>query len=422
MVEGKKKRKKLKKLVKKDTGKTIVKQKATQITKVNIKIGDDKKKGKKKKKKKTIAGEPGRLKRRPHLPPNPMIGAINYTPPPGYMTPGDVRALYQQQPPAAPAQAPGFAPAVPALPQAEGQVIGQVAQGQVVEGQPVAVAARPAVVQPQGRPRVALVDRIVSFAPSVASSQSIGGGGNSPVPSFGTSAGAASPRSVLRNRNFPGSELNPAPSENAIAYAQAQAQAARLASAGLSLGGGLMSVAPPLARQGSNEAQRGDGDESKEDQIALGSVNPDVYRVGQAMNGIRTGGSAMGSGGGGGLMGGGSTAMGNQGTYMDNPSNRRLGRVGQERLQRGGARAGGGRPKGAKNKKQVQEQLQAVDDDTASQSSRLSRIGKALGFGKKSQKQILPAGEEVAERQTIKIRRKKGDAGDAGKRKAFVRV
>jgi len=49
MVEGKKKRKKLKKLVKKDTGKNVVKQKATQITKVNIKIGDDKKKGKKKK-------------------------------------------------------------------------------------------------------------------------------------------------------------------------------------------------------------------------------------------------------------------------------------------------------------------------------------------------------------------------------------
>ena len=422
MVEGKKKRKKLKKLVKKDTGKNVVKQKATQITKVNIKIGDDKKKGKKKKKKKTTEGEPGRLRRRPHLPPNPMIGAINYTPPPGYMTPGDIRALYQQQPPAAPAQAPGFAPAVPALPQAQGQVIGQVAQGQVVEGQPVAVAARPSVVQPQGRPRVSLVDRIVgfgpsppsarpsvSFAPSVAS-QSIGGGGNSPVPSFGTSAGAASPRSVLRNRDFPGSELNPAPGENAIAYAQQQAQAARLASAGLSLGGGLMSVAQPLARQGSNEPQAGsdDGDERKEDQIALGSVNPDAYRVGQAMNGVRTGGSIMGSGGGGGLMGGGSTAMGNQGTYMDNPSNRRLGRVGQQRIPRGGARAGGGRPKGAKNKAQVQAQLEAVDDDTASQSSRLSRLGKALGFGKKSQKQILPAGEEVAERQTLTIRRKKG--------------
>ena len=425
MVEGKKKRKKLKKLVKKDTGKNVVKQKATQITKVNIKIGDDKKKGKKKKKKKTTEGEPGRLRRRPHLPPNPMIGAINYTPPPGYMTPGDIRALYQQQPPAAPAQAPGFAPAVPALPQAQGQVIGQVAQGQVVEGQPVAVAARPSVVQPQGVPRVSLVDRIVgfgpsapsvrpsvSFAPSVAS-QSIGGGGNSPVPSFGTSAGAASPRSVLRNRNFPGSELNPAPSENAIAYAQQQAQAARLASAGLSLGGGLMSIPPPLARQGSNEAQRGDddGDERKEDQIALGSVNPDAYRVGQAMNGVRTGGSIMGSGGGGGLMGGGSTAMGNQGTYMDNPSNRRLGRVGQQRIPRGGARAGGGRPPGSKNKKQVQQQLLALEDDTASQSSsssRLSRLGKALGFGKKSQKQILPVGEEVAEKKTLKIRRKKG--------------
>ena len=384
MVEGKKKRKKLKKLVKKDTGKTVIKQKASQITKINIKIGDDKKKGKKKRKKKTTGGEPGRLRRRPHLPPNPMIGAINYTPPPGYMTPGDIRALYQQQPPAAPAQAPGFVPAVPALPQAQGQVIGQVAQGQVVEGQPVAVAARPSVVQPQGRPRVALVDRIVGFGPlpSVAS-QSLGG--NSPVPSFGTSGGAASPRSVLRNRDFPGSNLNPAPSENAIAYAQAQAQAARLASAGLSLGGGLMPSAPPFARQGSNEPQAGSEAGSEDESKALGSVNPDSYRVGQAMNGIRTGGSAMGSGGGGGLMGGGSTAMGNQGSYIEPVyymSGKRKGEIRTEK--RGGARAGGGRPKGAKNKAQVQAQVEAVDDDAASSSSssRLSRIGKALGFRK----------------------------------------
>lgn len=444
MVEGKKKRKKLKKLVKKDTGKTVVKQKATQITKVNIKIGDDKKKGKKKKKKKTTAGEPGRLKRRPHLPTNPMIGAINYTPPPGYMTPGDIRALYQQQPPAAPAQAPGFAPAVPALPQAQGQVIGQVAQGQVVEGQPVAVAARPSVVQPQGRPRVSLQERIVgfgpsapsvrpsvSFAPSVASGQSIGSGA-SPVPSFGTSAGAASPRSVLRNRDFPGSELNPAPSENAIAFAQEQAQAARLASAGLSLGGGLMSVAPPLARQSSNEPQAGSQTGSEDESKALGSVNPDAYRVGQAMNGVRTGGSAMGSGGGGGLMRGGSTAMGNQGSLQEPIyylSGKRKGEIRTEK--RGGARAGGGRPRGSKNKKQVQQQLLALEDETASQtsqsssSSRLSRIGKALGFGKKSKRQINPgdavaytpegrrlilrADDAPAEKQTITIRRKKGE-------------
>lgn len=422
MVDGKKKRKKLKKLVKKDTGKTVIKQKASQITKINIKIGDDKKKGKKKRKKKTTGGEPGRLRRRPHLPPNPMIGAINYTPPPGYMTPGDIRNLYAQQPPPAPAQAPGFAPAVPAQAQAEGQVIGQIAQGQVVEGQPVAVAARPSVVQPQGRPRVDLVDRIVgfgparpsvSFAPSVASSQSLGGGGNSPVPSFGTSAGAASPRSVLRNRDFPGSQLNPAPSENAIAYAQQQAQAARLASAGLSLGGGLMPAAPPFARQGSNEPQAG-SEVGSEDESKLGSVNPAAYRVGQAMNGIRTGGSAMGSGGGSGLMQGGGTAMGNQGSYMDNASNRRLNRVGQSRQPRGGARAGGGRPKGAKNKTQVQAQLAAVDDDAASSSSRgsrLSRLGRALGIGKKSQRQILPAGDAVAERPRQQIRRKKGEAG-----------
>lgn len=430
MVEGKKKRKKLKKLVKKDTGKTVVKQKATQITKVNIKIGDDKKK-KKKRKKKTTGGEPGRLRRRPHLPPNPMIGSINYTPPPGYMTPGDVRALYPPPPPAAPAQAPGFAPAVPALPQAEGQVIGQVAQGQFVEGQPVAVAARPSVVQPQSNPRVDLQDRIVgfgpsrpsrpslrpsvSFAPSVAS-QSLGG--NSPVPSFGTSGGAASPRSVLRNRDFPGSQLNPAPSENAIAYAQAQAQAARLASAGLSLGGGLMPSAPALLRATSNEPQAGSetGSEigSEDESKALGSVNPEAYRVGQAMNGIRTGGSIMGSGGGSGLMQGGGTAMGNQGTYMDNPSNRRLGRVGQERLPRGGARAGGGRPIGAKNKRTIQAQLQLVDDDTASQSSsrsRLSRLGKALGIGKKRSRQVDPVAQQASGKQTITIRRKKGQTG-----------
>ena len=422
MVEGKKKRKKLKKLVKKDTGKTVIKQKATQITKINIKIGDDKKKGKKKRKKKTTGGEPGRLRRRPHLPPNPMIGAINYTPPPGYMTPGDIRNLYAQQPPAAPAQAPGFAPAVPALPQAQGQVIGQVAQGQVVEGQPVAVAARPSVVQPQGRPRVDLVDRIVgfgparpsvSFAPSIAS-QSLGG--NSPVPSFGTSGGAASPRSVLRNRDFPGSNLNPAPSENAIAFAQQQAQAARLASAGLSLGGGLMSVAPPFARQGSNEPQAGSEAGSEDESKALGSVNPDSYRVGQAMNGIRTGGSAMGSGGGGGLMGGGSTAMGNQGSYIEPVyymSGKRKGEIRTEK--RGGARAGGGRPAGAKNKKQVQQQLLALEEDTSSSSSRLSRLGKALGMGKKSQRPgFNPAGEAVAytpDGRRLVLKRKKGAGG-----------
>lgn len=149
MVEGKK-RKKLKKLVKKETK---LSQKATQITKVNIKIGDVKKKAKRKRKKRAGGGggggPPARLVRRPHLPPNPLIGAINYTPPPGYLTPGDIRNLYAQPPPPVPRAVLPPAPAVP----------GQPVPGQLVEGQPVAVEARPGVVQPQGRPRVNLVGR-----------------------------------------------------------------------------------------------------------------------------------------------------------------------------------------------------------------------------------------------------------------------
>lgn len=172
MVEGKK-RKKLKKLVKKETK---LSQKSTQITKVNIKIGDVKKKAKRKRKKRAGGGgggPPARLVRRPHLPPNPLIGAINYTPPPGYLTPSDIRNLYAQPPQPVPAQVAGFQAAVPALPQAQGQVIGQaqVAQGQLVEGQPVAVQARPSVVQPQSRGRVNLVARVSGFGNSPAISR-----------------------------------------------------------------------------------------------------------------------------------------------------------------------------------------------------------------------------------------------------------
>ncbi len=391
MVEGKKKRKKLKKLVKKDN----VKQKATQITKVNIKIGDDKKKSKKKKKKKTIGGEPGRLRRRPHLPSNPMIGAINFTPPPGYMTPNDIRNLYAQPPPPPPPP--------PPLPQAVLQ------DGQVVEGQPVAAAPRPAVVQgarPRIRPLQSLKERIVgfgpaparsersvSFAPSVASSQSFGGGDNSPVPSFGTSAGAASPRSVLRNRDWPGSDFNPAPSENAIRQEQQRAQAARLAFAGLSLGGGLMSVPSSLVRQSSTEPQAGsdDGDESKEEQLALGSVNSNAYSIGQGMAGIRTGGSIMGSGGGNGLMQGGATAMGNQGSIIDQPIYYKSGpRKGELRTEkRGGARAGAGRKKGSKNKRQIAPLPEFIDETESQTSSRLEKLGKRLGIGISKKRQPL---------------------------------
>lgn len=167
MVEGKK-RKKLKKLVKtepKISQKSS--QRATQITKVNIKIGDDKKKAKRKRKKKAGGasgaggGGPQRLRRRPHLPSNSMIGAINYTPPPGYLTPNDIRLLYAQPPPPLP---PAVLPQAPLVP-------GQLVAGQVVEGQPVAVAARPGVVQPQGRPRVALVNRIQGFGNSPRSAR-----------------------------------------------------------------------------------------------------------------------------------------------------------------------------------------------------------------------------------------------------------
>ncbi len=385
MVEGKKKRKKLKKLVKKDTSKTNVKQKSTQITKINIKIGDDKKKRKKKKKKPTQAGEPTRLKRRPHLPPNPMIGAINFTPPPGYMTPGDIRDLLRQAP-----------PPPPQIPQAQLQQVPQ--GGQVVEGQPVISAARPTVVQ-SSRPRLELQRtgqrpelkeriigfgpnlaagrRSVTFSPSVKSTEDI-----SPVPSFGTSAGAASPRTVLLNRDYPGSQLNPAPNERKIAQEQERSEQARVQAAGLSLGGGLMSTVK--IKRPSEPREAPDDDESK-----LGSVNQQAYRAGQAMNGIRTGGSAMGSGGGGGLMQGGGTAMGNQGTYMDNRANRALGRVGLPRQKRGGTRTGSGRPKGIKSKSKVDEQLSLIGQEAVPvavpiDSSRLGRLSKALGIGKKT--------------------------------------
>lgn len=248
MVEGKK-RKKLKKLVKKETK---LSQKSTQITKVNIKIGDVKKKAKRKRKKRAGGGggggPPARLVRRPHLPPNPLIGAINYTPPPGYLTPSDIRNLYAQPPQPVPAQVAGFQAAVPALPLAQGQVIGQaqVAQGQLVEGQPVAVQARPSVVQPQGRPRVSLVARV----PNV-------GFGNSPA--------------IVRQPSFPRPQ-----NTSAIL-------GPRSAGAGL---GGLLPV---------------DSDESKE------RDGP-----GQGMNGINTGATRFL---GGGLLPQGSSISGNGGTH-----------------------------------------------------------------------------------------------------------
>ncbi len=156
MVEGKK-RKKLKKLVKKEpTIQQKSSQKAQQITKVNIKIGDDKKqKRKRRRKKKTGGGGGGAPQRIVRRNTNPYSAAINYTPPPGYLTPGDIRALYAAPPQLLP-------PAVlPQAPVVDGQPVGQL-----VEGQPVAVQARPGIVQPQGRPRVSLQERVVGFGPA----------------------------------------------------------------------------------------------------------------------------------------------------------------------------------------------------------------------------------------------------------------
>ena len=94
MVEGKKK-KKLKKIIKKTTrtGGHSVKQ----STNIHIKIGDDKKKQKRKRKKK--GGLPPRLQRRPHLPTNPLIGSRMFNPPPGYLTPYDIRNALPPPPP-----------------------------------------------------------------------------------------------------------------------------------------------------------------------------------------------------------------------------------------------------------------------------------------------------------------------------------
>jgi len=91
MVEGKKKRSKLKKVLKGNTNK--MKQVAKQSTNISIKIGGDKKKKRK---------PAQRLQRRPHMRTNSMYGAVQYTPPPGYYTPQDfLRALPPPPPPPA---------------------------------------------------------------------------------------------------------------------------------------------------------------------------------------------------------------------------------------------------------------------------------------------------------------------------------
>lgn len=394
MVESKKKRTKLKNAIKQ---KTKVKQIAKQSTNINIKIGEIKKKKKRKKAvKRGGGGQPGRLTRRPHLPTNPMIGSVFFTPPPGYMTPHDIRGALPPPPPAAPvAAAPVVAPLAPVAPLPVGHAIGLAHVGAPVAAAPLGAAAmaaappdadvaplrQPAPPVHRDRPRVQFDPRHMGgggFQPvhppalSRQSSQSRGDDPRSPQGSFagsyGTSAGGASPRRVLRNPVAG----NVMPSEAQIA--QQQQVAVRSRGDSRVATGAVYRYGSPLASPdlyGSGSQGSGSSGSAQEDEAKSGGVadtfkqmysgrndgalalNRPQNRLRQGMRGILTGGST-GPGGGGGLMAPGGTTMGNQGshpqpsyvnTYANTAVNRSKGRVGQphKRPGAGGARAGAGR-------------------------------------------------------------------------------
>ena len=414
-MEDKKTNKKLKKaLMKKKTTKPKknlkqkikqkVKQTVKQSTNINIKIGDIAKK--KKRKKRKTGGEPMRLQRRPHLPTNPLVGAIQYTPTPGYTAPSDLARALPRPPPALP----------PPLPVAAAPVEGPAGElGAAVgaEGMPLRPYAAEGIAPLlPARRREEIVPRYNEYEqPSPRSSSAY-------ATSYGTSGGALSPRTAIGRtaaRTAAEATYNPQPSEQTIARLSASgfdpAGAApilrRAGSATVAEGGGGSSRSSEQEDEGKSAGGGAGAASAQRPTLSVGwtggimeSVNPVVFRQGQPMNGIRTGLDPINSGGAsGGLIGGGSTMMGNQGValeaqvsypgqkvYKDTYANRRAGIVGQPK-KRSGEGGAGGRRAGAGRKAKATDEPSSPTPSSSSTSS-FSRLKRALTRKPKSPRKI----------------------------------
>ena len=435
----KKKNKKLKKalLKKKDQKakqnlkqkvKQKVKQSVKQSTNINIKIGDTGKKKKPKRRKKT-GGEPMRLQRRPHLPPNPLIGAITYTPPPGYSAPSDfARALPRPPPPLPPPLAPLPAPV-------EGPA-GELGATVGAESAPLRPYA-PAGISPllPAARREEIVAPYNFFEPP-ASLQSSSGYATS----IGTSGGALSPRRALGRSaaaaaaTRPAPTYNPQPSEASIAQAEDRTWKNRLSASGFSgidpysgPGGrrdGSAGVRSSALSEGSAKSEQEDEGKSAGGSLysaksappvmsvgwasgIMGSVNQDVFRQGQALDGVRTGLAPANSGGAsGGLIGGGSTMIGDQGTPLETPSyegqklyaatyaNTRgkfAGRAGKPKLKSGEGGAGGARKGAGRKPKATPRPASPTPSSSSSLGARIRRGLASMGSsGSKSPRPNIP--------------------------------
>ena len=399
-IVDKKKRKKLKRVLKKGN----VKQTVKQSTNINIKIGDTGKKKRKKRKKKQVGGEPMRIQRRPHLPTNPLIGAITYTPPPGYFAPSDLTRALPRPPPLPPAAPLPVAPAP-----VEGPA-GELGAGVGAEGAPL-VPFHPAGVAPlaPARRRAEIdVPRYNVFEPPPPHPLSYGGS-SALYPQSASYGGSTTLSPTTAKRRGPASAdptYNPMISEAEIAQQNDDQFQRRLRASGFSPGlyDGPGEVVPSSgAGGGTGRVSEGSGSEQEDEGKSGGgliqSVNPVVYRQGQALDGVRTGLAPMNSGGAsGGLIGGGSTLLGNGGTpleaqvnypgqkiYKSNPDNIRKGRAGQPKLKPGEGGAGGARKGSGRKKKAEVRQLDTVSETGSGKSttsSLRSRLARSLGIGK----------------------------------------
>ena len=401
-VDDKKRRKKLKKVLKKGN----VKQTVKQSTNINIKIGDTNKKKRKKRKKKQVGGEPMRIQRRPHLPTNPLIGAITYTPPPGYFAPSDFTRALPRPPPLPPA-----APLPVAPPPVEGPA-GELGAGVGAEGAPL-VPFHPAGATPlaPARRRAEIdVPRYNVFEPPPPHPVSYGGS-SALYPrstSYGGSTTLSPTTAKRRGPSLADPTYTPMISEAAIAQQNDDEFQRRMRASGFSPGlyDGPGEVVPSSGSGGgAGRVSEGSGSEQEDEGKSGGgliqSVNPVVYRQGQALDGVRTGLAPINSGGAsGGLIGGGSTLMGNGGTpleaqvnypgqqvYKKNPFNIRMGRAGQPKLKPGEGGAGGARKGAGRKKKEEVRQLDTVSETGSRRSdtsSLRSRLARAVGFGGRS--------------------------------------
>jgi hypothetical protein len=435
-IVDKKKRKKLKRVLKKGN----VKQTVKQSTNINIKIGDTGKKKRKKRKKKQVGGEPMRIQRRPHLPTNPLIGAINYTPPPGYFAPGDLaRALPPPPPPYVPPPLPVAAAPI------EGPA-GELGAGVGAEGAPL-VPFHPAGIAPLAPPRRRAeidVPRYNVFEPPPPHPLSYGGSSSSATlypqsTSYGGSTTLSPATAQRRGPARADPTYNPMISESAIAQQNDDQFQRRLRASGFSPGlyDGPGEVVPSSGAGGGGAGRVSEGSGSEqEDEGKSGlieSVNPVVYRQGQALDGVRTGLAPINSGGAsGGLIGGGSTLMGNGGTpleeqvnypgqkiYKKNADNVRKGRAGQPKLKPGEGGAGGARKGSGRKKKEEVRQLDTVSETgsvrstTSSMRSRMrSSIARSLGIGKSPRPG--PVGEATTKGTTTKRLRLKTTPAASG--------